>query len=318
VAVHLGDIHRLRHLSHPFHRHADVFARHTEHAYNIALTFLSLIAAIVLTGAGLAIAVNSRIAYAAWLGGATVGGGIAAMHYTGMAAFEIEGRIIWNPVLVAVSIALGAVIGAFALRGAALKWKIAGALLLTVAICSHHFTAMAAAAIIPDPTKVVSNSALPAGWLAIAVAFASFVIILLALSGVGLELRDRRRAERETDRMRGLANAAVEGLLVCDGNDIVTVNDSFAALVGAPAEEVVGTRLHQYFPDESTRAKLFEGGDASIEGDLLKADGSRSPSSCFCVRSISAADRITRSPCATCRRARTPNSIFASSPTTIH
>src|SRR5437764_7671681 len=55
--------------------------------YNIALTLLSLLAAIVLTGAGLAVALSS-IAASAWLGGAMVGGGIAAMHYTGMAAFE--------------------------------------------------------------------------------------------------------------------------------------------------------------------------------------------------------------------------------------
>src|SRR6266446_6766355 len=44
-----------------------------------------------------------------------VGGGIAAMHYTGMAAFEIAGVILWEPVLVAASVALGAAIGAVAL-----------------------------------------------------------------------------------------------------------------------------------------------------------------------------------------------------------
>ena len=146
------------------------------------------------------------------------------MHYTGMAAFEIQGRILWDPVLVAVSIMLGGAIGALALpvglRISTFKWKALGALLLTVAICSHHFTAMAAAAIIPDPTIEFSADSLPTGWLAIAVAFASFAIILLALAGAALELRDRRRAELETDRMRGLANAAVEGLIVCDGHSL--------------------------------------------------------------------------------------------------
>ena len=34
--------------------------------------------------------------------------------------------------------------------------------------------------------------------------------------------------------MRGLANAAVEGLIVCDGESIVTVNNSFVALIGMP------------------------------------------------------------------------------------
>jgi diguanylate cyclase len=249
-------------------------------AYNIALTFLSLVAAIVLTGAGLVVALNPKIPAAPWLGGAIVGGGIAAMHYTGMAAFEIEGRIIWDPVLVAMSIALGAVIGAAALpiglRDASLKWKTLGALTLTVAICSHHFTAMAAAAIIPDPTIDISGAdTLPTGLLAVAVFFASFVIIMLTLAGLAVELRDRRRAELETDRMRGLANAAVEGLLVCDGENIVTVNDSFAALIGTSPEAVVGTGLAQYLPEDDTRTQLFASANTPIEGELRKADGSR-------------------------------------------
>jgi hypothetical protein len=41
-----------------------------------------------------------------------MGAGIGTMHYTGMAAFEIQGRIVWDPILVAASIALGAAVGA--------------------------------------------------------------------------------------------------------------------------------------------------------------------------------------------------------------
>ena len=73
--------------------------------YNVALTALSLIAAIVLTGVGLGVALSRTLPGASWLGGAIVGGGIATMHYTGMAAFEVQGRIVWDPVLVIVSIA---------------------------------------------------------------------------------------------------------------------------------------------------------------------------------------------------------------------
>jgi len=250
-------------------------------AYNIMLTIFSLIAAIFLTGTGLAVAVMANWRAGAWLGGAMVGGGIAAMHYTGMAAFEIEGRIVWDTTLVLASIVLGGLIGAIALpvglRGDGLKWKILGALLLTLAICSHHFTAMGAAAIIPDPTIEVSPSALPSGWLAIAVALASFIIIVLALAGVAIEMRDRRRGELEADRMRGLANAAVEGLVVCEGESVITVNDSFAVLIGSAAESMVGAKLDQFLPDESTRLNLFERPNQLVEGDLLHADGSRRP-----------------------------------------
>src|SRR5262252_2077625 len=72
-------------------------------AYNITLTGMSLVAAIFLTGIGLAVAVASMAGprWSAWLGGALVGGGIAAMHYTGMAAFAIMGRIMRDPLPVA-------------------------------------------------------------------------------------------------------------------------------------------------------------------------------------------------------------------------
>src|SRR3979411_1073231 len=110
------------------------------------------------------------------------------MHYTGMAAFEIQGIILWDSALVAASIVLGAAIGAVALpvgvRGKEEKWKIGGAVLLTLAICSHHFTAMGAVSIIPDPTIEVSPSALPAGWLAMGVAIASFAIIGFAFAAL--------------------------------------------------------------------------------------------------------------------------------------
>ena len=250
--------------------------------YNIALTAFSLVIAIVLTGVGLSVAVTPNAKLAPWIGGAMVGGGIAAMHYTGMAAFEVPGRIVWDPTLVGVSIALGAVIGSIALsvglRTEALKSKILGAVLLTVAICSLHFTAMGAASVVPDPLVQVSESALPSGLLAVAVALASFLIVALALGGVTMDLREQRRQELEADRMRGLANAAAEGLLVCDGETVVTVNDTFAALIGCPtADNVVGTELEKYLPDPDLRQKLFDRENQLVEGVLHHNDGTTVP-----------------------------------------
>ena len=107
----------------------------------------------------------------AWLGGAVVGAGIAAMHYTGMAAFEVPGRIDWDASLVDASIAIGAVLAAAALyvglRGEARRWTLLGTLLLTAAICGLHFTAMGAASVTPDPTIDLSASSVPSGLLAI-------------------------------------------------------------------------------------------------------------------------------------------------------
>ncbi len=249
--------------------------------YNILLTIMSLVAAILLTTAGLAVSLISNWRYGPWIGGAIVAGGIAAMHYTGMAAFEIAGIVLWDPVLVVASIVLAAVIGAVALpvglHGEEEKWKIGGAVLLTLAICSHHFTAMGAVSIIPDPTIEIPQSALPAGYLAIGVALASFAIIGLALAGVVLDIRDRRRSDLEVDRMRDLANASVEGLLVCDGELIVSVNTSFAVLTGFSAADLVGAKLDRCFPDEVARTKLLSLSEQTVETDLRHLDGSTSP-----------------------------------------
>src|SRR3984893_1406620 len=50
--------------------------------YNVILTILSLAVAILLTGAGLAISLVPGWRLGPWIGGAIVGGGIAARHYT--------------------------------------------------------------------------------------------------------------------------------------------------------------------------------------------------------------------------------------------
>jgi diguanylate cyclase (GGDEF)-like protein/PAS domain S-box-containing protein len=77
--------------------------------------------------------------------------------------------------------------------------------------------------------------------------------------------------------MRGLANAAVEGLLVCDGETIVTVNDSFAHLIGSPTESMVGEALEKVISSEATRLKLIERPNQPIEAELRRTDGSLTP-----------------------------------------
>ena len=169
--------------------------------YNAGLTILSLVTAIAITGVGLAVAAISLPLNAFILGGAIVGGGIAGMHYIGMAAFEVAGRIEWNATLVIVSLLLGVTFAAAALsvasRSDSLKSKVFGAALVTIAICGLHFTAMSAVSIIPDPTIVVSEAALPTAWLAIAVAGAALFVLFFAFVGLALDIREQERKKSE-------------------------------------------------------------------------------------------------------------------------
>ena len=85
--------------------------------YNIGITLLSLLLAIATVAAGLRIALLEGHRILVPLGGAVVGLGVAAMHYTGMASLEVPARIEWSLDLVAASVMLGCVFAAVALLG---------------------------------------------------------------------------------------------------------------------------------------------------------------------------------------------------------
>src|ERR1700733_11543576 len=87
--------------------------------YNLVVTILSLLIAVLVTGVGLGVALLHFARWTAVLGGAVVGSGIAAMHYTGMMALEVPGRITWVPNLVVASVLLGIAFGALSVFFAA-------------------------------------------------------------------------------------------------------------------------------------------------------------------------------------------------------
>ena len=125
--------------------------------YQVALTALSLAVAMTLTSASFGFAANHSSSWSAPIGGGIMGAGIASMHYLGMWALEVQGLVTWSFDLVFLSIALGIIFAIVALKIAVQskdrQGTLAAAIFLTLAIVSHHFTAMGAAVIIPDPTS---------------------------------------------------------------------------------------------------------------------------------------------------------------------
>jgi diguanylate cyclase (GGDEF)-like protein/PAS domain S-box-containing protein len=249
-------------------------------AYNVDLTIISLVVAVLLTGLGFFIAISADRTWEAGIGGIVVAGGVACMHYLGMAAFEIQGYILWNVPFVISSIVVAAAFGAVALPIGLHGTRspiFGGSAFLTLAICSHHFTAMSAVSIIPDPTHLISMSAIPAAALAIVVAVVSMAIVGLALAGIAVDLREKRRSAREIDRLRALADAAVEGLIVCNGSTIVTVNKSFATMMHVTSEELIGGDVSSMILNASCLIEVIDFPGAAIETEFTRVDGSKIP-----------------------------------------
>ena len=76
----------------------------TSAGYDPGLTAASLIIAVAITGVGLSIALSNSSRWSGPIGGAVIGGGIAAMHFTGMMALEVPGHISWSVELVLASL----------------------------------------------------------------------------------------------------------------------------------------------------------------------------------------------------------------------
>src|ERR1700733_9720542 len=216
--------------------------------YDLVVTISSLLIAVLITGAGLGTALLDFGRWTGALGGAIAGGGIAAMHYTGMMALEVPGHITWAPDLVLASIALGIAFGALALYFAARRDDWVNALIATVllalAILFMHFTGMAAAQIVPDPTRVKNAATLSPAALALVIAGAAAIILSIALVGA---LSDRKSKER-LRQQKILLDAALEnmsqGLCMFDADGrIVLFNERYTKMVGFSAASLRGLSL---------------------------------------------------------------------------
>lgn len=202
-------------------------------AYNINLTTLSLMAAAIITACGLAVAVFIPALLGALIGGGIIGAGVAAMHYLGMWAIEIPGRVTWDVSLVAASIILGMVLGMAALA-VAVRWRgmrslLSSAFILTLAIVSHHFTAMGAVEIIPDPTLTFTAPSLSPSSLAIALASVAVAILSMSLISAFAD----SRLDNKGQLLSITLNNMTQGVVLFDVNSRLAVcNDRYLSMYG--------------------------------------------------------------------------------------
>jgi diguanylate cyclase (GGDEF)-like protein/PAS domain S-box-containing protein len=257
--------------------------------YDVTLTLASLVVAVLVTAAGLATAIQWTSRWAVPVGGGIVGLGVSSMHYLGMAAVQIPGRITWAADLVAASVVLGAVLAAVALVVARRRQDVIGALhgtvLLVLAICSLHFTGMGAITIVPDPSVAIPASIIAPQRLAAGISIVAGVLLGLGLFTT-LMSRRARASQAAGERLfrilvEGVTDYAIY-LLNPDGT-VANWNAGARRAKGYTAEEIVG-RHFACFHTESERAagkpqKALETalaeGRFEGEGWRLRKDGSR-------------------------------------------
>ena len=183
-------------------------------AYDPGLTLLSLLIAVAASGFALYLVSGADLTRVRLgVGALGMGGGVAAMHYTGMAAMRMSPFIAYDPwlVLLSVVIAIGAsgtaLWIAFRLRGRThhiVRLRAGSAGVMGMAIAGMHYTGMAAAGF-PDGSLC---GVLPGGWsgqgLAPLVITAAVAVLAAAIV---LSMLDRRFESRSDLLQSSLSQA---------------------------------------------------------------------------------------------------------------
>jgi PAS domain S-box-containing protein len=234
--------------------------------YDWPTVLWSLIAAIFAAAVALFVVSGENMGWSrALAGSAIMGGGIAAMHYIGMAAMRLPASRSYDPLLLtlsivfAIGISLVAIWLAFRFRDDAnsfASWKITCAVVMGAAIPVMHYTGMAAArfvpsAMMPDITHAVSTSTL--GFVGV-----SAVTLLVLGVAVLTAAVDRRFAAQklQLDASERNYQSLVEGvkdyaiiMLTPDGH-VATWNAGAERIEGYSAEEIVGKHFSCFYPEE--------------------------------------------------------------------
>ena len=217
------------------------FEPQTPVSYEAGLTALSLILVIFTSTIAFLVA-SMNVTFAASLGGAAFGGGVAVMHYVGMAAFSVDATILWNSGYFTASLAWSIVVSALAFQSVASAnpaWARYGAPgLLVGSVVGLHFTGMAAMTILPfAPSDAAATSSEAREMLAFAVT--GVAVLVMGIVWVS-NFVDRAVREQAAQRLRHLAGSSADGMIITQNDEIIEANAAFEALSGFARDDLIG------------------------------------------------------------------------------
>jgi PAS domain S-box-containing protein len=228
--------------------------------YDVPTVVLSLVAAVAASAVALFVVSRETMGLLRAVAGSLfMGGGIATMHYTGMAAMRLAAMCYWSKPVVILSVALAvgisfvAILLTFYFRKDTSPWswpKIATAAVMGAAIPVMHYTGMAAATFTPSESAMRQWSGafmVSAGTLsATAVTIVTFMILALAVtSSIAARHFAAQEGELEaTRRYRQIVESAFDAFIGIDSNGVVMDwNAQAESTFGWLRGEAVGKKL---------------------------------------------------------------------------
>jgi len=228
--------------------------------YDWPTVLLSLIAAIFASGVALFVVSRKEMGWPqAASGGAIMGGGIATMHYTGMAAMRLPAMCSYDPWLLALSVVLAIVISLAAVwltfrlreeRSASFLWRAGTAIVMGAAIPVMHYTGMAAARFAPSSIPPQMAHAVSTSTLGITgVSAVTLLVLSVAVLTSSFDRRFSLEKLEAENRFRGLLEAAPDAMVAVDRHGkIVFVNAQTKKLFGYERGELLGRQIEILMP----------------------------------------------------------------------
>ncbi|MFC3228543.1 MHYT domain-containing protein [Marinibaculum pumilum] len=286
--------------------------------YDLSVTMLSTIPAWLASFAALAVSSRSD-SMSSWqvaVAGLVMGLGIGAMHYTGMAAMRMEAILVYDPLLVLVSVAVA---GGLACASLALNVRLVSgerrtrifdqrrlpaALFMGIAVAGMHYTAMAAAIFVPDPSPSGDPLSVSPDLLALLITVVTTAVIAATLAivfgsvqretaGILREaVRSREAAEMAAEergkRLQAILDNLAEGIVsISEDGRILHWSPSAERLFGYTAAEVEGRNVACLMPEpyasqhDGYLAAYWQTGVANVIGRGRKVAGRRKDGSVF-------------------------------------
>ena len=219
---------------------------------------------------------------------------IAAMHFVGMEAMEVEGATMaYDPLLFLLSVAVAYGLSLMALyvrsiiegsntsaiRRLPRAWTDPiSAIVMGCAVAGMHYTAMAAATFVSDPGALPPHhiDSVSRTTMALAIVIACSVIAFLTILGVTVDRKFKEASEKiDEDRTqhRVVTDSMRDGLIVVSNDGLIqSLNPAAERIFGYVARELVGMDLDRLLPAIGRRIENYLNSNTDAEG--LQKNGS--------------------------------------------